>query len=68
MEEVLDRKVAITRGGRYNKYLIKWSNLPYEDNNWISEEELKALDRRKWKDFEERSVQEDLHSFLRQGD
>jgi len=45
VEEVLDIKVAMTRGGRYKKYLVKWSNLPYKDNTWIFEEELKALDK-----------------------
>lgn len=61
-------KVAVTRGGRYKKYLVKWSDLPYEDNTWIFEDKLKILDKRKWKIFESRGMQEDLHLFLRQGD
>ena len=68
MEEVLDRKVVVTRGGRYKKYLVKWLGLPYEDNTWISKEELKALDRQRWNTIEARGVQEDLHLFLRWGD
>lgn len=68
VEKVLERKVVMTRGGRYKKYLVKWSYFPYEDNTWISKEELKALDWHKWKIFEARGVQGDLHFFLRWGD
>eukprot|EP01018_Ginkgo_biloba_P036422 Gb_25287 [translate_table: standard] len=42
VKEVLDRKVAMTRGSRHKKYLVKWVDLPYEGSTWISEEELKA--------------------------
>jgi len=43
-------------------------DLPYEDSTWDLEEEVKALDKKTWKDFEARGVQEDLHLFLRRGD
>lgn len=59
VEEVLDWKVVVTSGRRYKKYLVKWSDLPYEDSAWISEEELKALDKQKWKIFELRGVRGD---------
>lgn len=47
MEEVLDRKIIEIRRGRYSKYMVKWIDLPYEDNTWILEEELRTLDERK---------------------
>lgn len=42
---MLDKKEVATRGRKYRKYLVKWVGLPYEDSSWISEEELRTLDR-----------------------
>lgn len=63
MEKVLDRKEVATRGKRYQKYLVKWVRLPYEDSSWISEEELRSLSGNAWKKFRERGLQEGLQRF-----
>ena len=56
VEELLDRKIVATRRGRYSKYLIKWTDLSHEDSMWISEEEMRTLDERKWEKFEARCL------------
>lgn len=60
---MLDKKEVATRGRRYQKYLVKWAGLPYEDSSWISEEELRSLSEDAWRKFRVRSLQEDLQRF-----
>jgi len=40
---VLDKKVVKTRRGRYKRYLVRWKDLPPDDDTWVIDEELKEL-------------------------
>ncbi|KAL6190901.1 hypothetical protein ACLB2K_037295 [Fragaria x ananassa] len=44
IEDIVDHQLISTKGGGYQKYLIKWKNRPLSDCTWIIDAELQQLD------------------------
>ena len=44
IEDIVDHQLISTKGGGYQKYLIKWKNRPLSDCTWITDAELQQLD------------------------
>ena len=43
IESILDDQVTVTRGGSYQRYLVRWQGRPDGDNTWIPRDELQKL-------------------------
>jgi hypothetical protein len=59
---ILDKKTISTRQREYSRYLVQWEGLEAVDSTWIIEVDLVKLDPIKWKQFENKYLQE-LRSF-----
>ncbi|KAL6188925.1 hypothetical protein ACLB2K_040316 [Fragaria x ananassa] len=44
IEDIVDHQLISTKGGGYQKYLIKWKNRLVSDCTWITDAELQQLD------------------------
>ena len=43
IESILDDQVTVTRGGSYQRYLVRWVNRSDSENTWISRDELRKM-------------------------
>ena len=43
IESILDDQVTVTRGGNYQRYLVRWLDRPDSDNTWIPRDELQRM-------------------------
>ncbi|XP_010242694.1 PREDICTED: uncharacterized protein LOC104586982 [Nelumbo nucifera] len=43
LEDILDEKLISTASGDYQKFLVKWKNLPLSECSWITAEDLYHL-------------------------
>lgn len=45
IEDVLDGQLVLTRGGGYQKYLVKWKNRPLSECTWITGDKFQRINR-----------------------
>ncbi|KAH7537757.1 hypothetical protein FEM48_Zijuj03G0126800 [Ziziphus jujuba var. spinosa] len=45
IEDVVDHQIVSTRGGGYQRYLIKWKDRPLSDCTWITDQEFQKLNQ-----------------------
>ena len=45
IEDVINYQIVSTRGGGYQKYLIKWRGRPLSDRTWITDREFQQLNQ-----------------------
>ncbi|CAK9155609.1 unnamed protein product [Ilex paraguariensis] len=50
-EDIIDHQLVSTRGGGYQKYLIKWIGGPLSDCTWITDNELQCLNPNFYEQF-----------------
>ena len=45
IEDIIDYQIVSTRGGGYQKYLVKWRGRPLSDCTWIINKEFQQLNQ-----------------------